>query len=150
MNDFFEMNSEDSDAAGCESLLQSFAAEEEMLQYAAELPTIRPSIQVSFVNDVESWDRRQEQWRKLPMTLAVMLTAFWLVWGGSDGRSEANSVARNTPARPFMDRYPHSAELDSALVKSVNQDTDSWAIVEAYKQDRVKRSRNLRRGLGSR
>jgi hypothetical protein len=106
-------------------------------------------LKAEFVSSVDMWDRRHEQFRRLPITLALMLIAFFTILSVSSNRSVANAVAENVPEQPLGDRYSLSGQLDPAILESANQDTDSWAMVEAFNLDRVQRSRNLRRGLGS-
>jgi hypothetical protein len=149
VNDFSNRDYSEDNLEFAERLLMEFAAEEEMVRYAEDLPWVRPSLKAEFVSSVDMWDRRHEQFRRLPITLALMLIAFFTILSVSSNRSVANAVAENVPEQPLGDRYSLSGQLDPAILESANQDTDSWAMVEAFNLDRVQRSRNLRRGLGS-
>lgn len=131
-----------------EDLLQSFAAEEEMVLYAEELPQLRLSLQTEFISRVETWERRREQLRQLPVTLSLMAIAVWAVLGGSGGRTDTNAMPEQTQVatRDIQSPWPH--RFMHANIQTAYQNADSWAIVEAFQSDRDQRFRALLRGLG--
>ena len=131
-----------------EELLESFAAEEEMVRYAEELPQLRPSLQAEFITHVETWDRRREQFQRLPVTLSLMAIAVWAVLGGSGGRTDANAKPKRTQVATRDIQSPRPDRFMHASIQTAYQDADSWAIVEAFQSDRDQRSRALLRGLG--
>lgn len=136
-----------SDMEFTERLLEEFAAEEEMVRYAEHLPLVRRSLQSDFISHVDSWDNRNEQLRRLPMTLAVMLVACVVFLSGSRDRSETNKVTEPTQAVRYEMHPQRAIRFERGRIQAAIQDTDSWAIVEAFQLDRLQHSRMLR-GLG--
>lgn len=143
--DEFEIGSSDGKFEFAEQLLTQFAAEEEMLGYAEVLPFVRPALLAEFVEYVEEHDRRREQIRRMPMTLTLMVLAFFAVLG--PGRATTTSVATNiSNIRGNLD-FLTSSEFQPEFMQTAGRSTNSWAIVEAYQSERAQRSESLRSHL---
>ena len=114
-------------------------AEQQVIEASDLLPTPRASLRDDFIAEVAKIGQRRERLRKVPVAIAfLLLVSVCVLWPRSD-ETRAASVANSVNP---LDRLPITS-AGPATVVSASQETDSWALVEAYDGLREKKSATI-------
>lgn len=123
-----------------DSFLSEIDAEEELVLCGKEFPLPRGSLRDEFIAEVAKIDQRRQRLGKLPVVAGVLMAvSAAMLWPAHDTSTAA--VVRRDPLA--------SASLTSGSpeVVAAGQMSDSWALVDAYKNDRSRRAVSIRKSL---
>ena len=114
-------------------------AEQQVIEASDLLPTPRASLRDDFIAEVAKIGQRRERLRKVPVAIAfLLLVSVCVLWPRSDETRAASVANSDNP----LDRLPVTSAGPAAVI-SASQETDSWALVEAYDGLREKKSATI-------
>jgi hypothetical protein len=116
-----------------------------VLEASDLLPAPRASLRDEFIAEVARIEQRRERLRKAPVAVAfLLLVSVCILWPRSDETRAAAVVTGENP----LDRLPATIVGPAALL-SASQETDSWALVEAFDGLREKRGATIRKSFAA-
>jgi len=123
----------------------AFDAEQQVIEATDLLPTPRASLRDDFIAEVAKIEQRRERLRKVPVAVTfLLLVSVCVLWPRSDETQAASVANSDNP----LDRLPITAG-GPAVLNSASQETDSWALVEAYDGLREKKIATIRKSFAA-
>ncbi len=123
----------------------AFDAEQQVIEATDLLPTPRASLRDDFIAEVAKIEQRRERLRNVPVAVAfLLLVSVCVLWPRSDETQAASVANSDNP----LDRLPITAG-GPAVLNSASQETDSWALVEAYDGLREKKIATIRKSFAA-
>ena len=127
-------------------------ADEERIRVADNPPAIRPSLRREFFEELVAIEVRRERVRRV--TVALLVFAAFLSVSFLPRFKPAEPVVLRAPAESRRDQpvSPMSLEASAAMPEAVLaafRHPDSWQLVEAYSEARLRHSQGFSGGSGA-
>jgi len=123
-----------------------FAAEEELIFFCDNAADPRAGLRTELLIQLDRIDRGREFTSRLIVAASFMLAAVLVVFGPGNDATHSEAVAQVEPIRAA--RFPlGSPDSGPAALVEASRETDSWALVEAYREIREQHRNKLSRRL---